>query len=63
VEVKLCIDLNEYDLVMLVQAARAAKMPLDALVKKAIFDYVERILTPTPPPTQPPPKEPAGGER
>jgi len=46
VEIKICIDVSEYDIVMLVQAARAMKMPLDSLVKKALLDYVDKALAP-----------------
>ena len=51
-EIKLCIDMSEYDIVMLIQASRNVKMPLDALIKKAILEYVDKLLTPTPQPTK-----------
>ena len=36
--------MSEYDLALMLQAARVARMPLDALVKKAIAEYVERLI-------------------
>jgi len=49
VEVKLCIDVDIYDVALIIQAARAAKIPIDALLKKAIADAVDKVLAP---PTQ-----------
>ena len=42
--IEVCVDVSEYDLALMLQASRLAKMPLDALVKKAIADYVERLI-------------------
>jgi hypothetical protein len=47
VRIEVCVDVSEYDLALMLQASRIAKMPLDALVKKAIADYVERLIAQT----------------
>ena len=47
-EIKLCIDINEYDLVVLMQLARMKRIPLDALIKSALSEYVERNSMPIP---------------
>jgi len=51
--IELCIDVDIYDMIMLIQASRATKTPVDMLIKKAIVEYVEKLLTPqaSPPPS------------
>jgi hypothetical protein len=44
-EIKICIDINEYDLAFLLQLARMKKIPLDVLVKQALAEYVEKSLS------------------
>ena len=57
-KIEVCIDVELYDLIILIQLARSTKMPLDALIKKAIAEYVEKLLS------QPPaPPEISSGER
>jgi len=51
-EIKVCIDMNEYDIALLLQLARSQRIPLDALIKKALAEYTEKLLTPAPQPTQ-----------
>ncbi len=48
-EIKVCIDMNIYDIALLLQIARASKMPIDALIKKAITEYIEKQVATTPP--------------
>jgi hypothetical protein len=48
--IELCIDVDIYDMIMLIQASRATKMPVDMLIKKAIVEYVEKLLAPQSPP-------------
>jgi hypothetical protein len=43
---ELCIDLEVSDVDILLRAARAMNMPLDALVKTAIAAFIARALTP-----------------
>jgi hypothetical protein len=45
--IEVCVDMSEYDLALLIQASRLSKMPLDALIKKAIAEYVERLIAQT----------------
>jgi hypothetical protein len=51
--IELCIDVDIYDMIMLIQASRATKTPIDVLIKKAIVEYVEKLLTPQAPPSPP----------
>jgi len=53
-EIKICIDMDIYDVALLLQASRIAKLPVDALLKKAVAEYVEKIISP-------PPQEQQGG--
>lgn len=45
--IEMCIDIDPSDFAVLLMIARQESMPLDALVKKIIADYVSRKLTPT----------------
>jgi hypothetical protein len=54
---ELCIDLEVSDVDILLRAARALNMPLDALVKAAIAAFISRALTPV----QPVPQKAEGG--
>jgi len=47
VRIEICIDMNIYDIALLLQIARASKMPIDALIKKAITEYIEKQVTTT----------------
>ena len=55
--IELCIDVDIYDMIMLIQASRATKTPVDMLIKKAIVEYVEKLLTSQAPPPSPPANE------
>jgi len=44
----MCIDIDPSDFTVLLMIARQDNMPLDALVKKIIADYVARRLAPAP---------------
>jgi len=45
--IELCIDIDASDLTMLLMIARQKNMPLDALIKKAIADFVIKEMTPS----------------
>jgi hypothetical protein len=47
-EIKVCIDVGEYDMVLLLQLARSQRMSLDVLIKRALIEYVEKLLAPSP---------------
>ena len=53
------VDLEVADLDLLLRVARAERMPLDALIKRALAEYVERAVMrlaqqlPAPQPTSP----------
>jgi hypothetical protein len=51
--IELCIDVDIYDMIMLIQASRATKTPIDILIKKAIVEYVEKLLVPQTTPSPP----------
>ena len=44
--IEMCIDVDPSDFAMLLMIARQESMPLDALIKKIIADYVSRKLAP-----------------
>jgi hypothetical protein len=44
--IEMCIDVDPSDFAMLLMVARQESMPLDALIKKIIADYVSRRLSP-----------------
>ena len=48
--VELCIDVDPSDFTVLLMIARQDSIPLDALIKKIIADYVARRLAPQPQP-------------
>lgn len=50
VRVELCIDVDPSDFTVLLMIARQDGIPLDALIKKIIADYVTRRLAPQPQP-------------
>jgi hypothetical protein len=52
VRIEMCIDIDPSDFTVLLMIARQDNMPLDALVKKIIADYVARRLAPSPPAEQ-----------
>jgi len=43
----MCVDVDPSDFAMLLMIARQENMPLDALIKKMIADYVSKKLTQT----------------
>jgi hypothetical protein len=45
--IEICIDVDPSDLTVLLMIARQENMPLDALIKKMIADYVSRKLAQT----------------
>jgi hypothetical protein len=45
--IEMCIDVDPSDLTVLLMIARQENMPLDALIKKMIADYVSRKLAQT----------------
>ena len=52
-KIELCIDMDASDFAILLMLARQDNVPLDALIKIAIANYVtKRLATPTPQPTQ-----------
>ena len=57
-KIEICIDVELYDLIVLIQLSRSTKTPLDALIKKAIAEYIEKLLSQ--PPASP---ETSSGER
>jgi hypothetical protein len=57
VRIEMCIDVDPSDFAVLLMIARQDNMPLDALVKKIIADYVARRLAPAPPAQPKPPEE------
>jgi hypothetical protein len=48
-----------YDLIVLIQLSRSTKTPLDALIKKAIAEYIEKLLSQPPAP----PETSSGGRK
>jgi len=44
-KIEVCIDVELYDLIILIQLSRSTKTPLDALIKKAIAEYIEKLLS------------------
>jgi hypothetical protein len=46
VRIEMCVDVDPSDFAMLLMIARQENMPLDALIKKIIADYVSRKLAP-----------------
>jgi len=58
-KIEVCIDVELYDLIVLIQLSRSTKMPLDALIKKAIAEYVEKLLSQPPAP----PEDVSGGRK
>jgi hypothetical protein len=57
--VEVCVELEVSDVDLLLKASRALGMPLDALIKTAIANFIARTLAP---PSLPPPK-PEEGEK
>lgn len=43
--VELCLDLELSDMELLIKASRALGMPVDAIIKTAIADYLTRTLS------------------
>ena len=43
--VEVCLDLESSDIELLIKASRVLGMPMDALIKTAIADYLMRILS------------------
>jgi hypothetical protein len=58
-KIEVCIDVELYDLIVLIQLSRSTKTPLDALIKKAIAEYVEKLLSQPPAP----PETSSGGRK
>jgi hypothetical protein len=52
VRIELCIDVDPSDFTVLLMIARQDGIPLDALIKKIIADYVTRRLAPPQPQPQ-----------
>jgi len=46
---EICIDMDPSDFTLLLMIARQDNIPLDALIKKIIADYVARRLAPAQP--------------
>jgi len=57
--IEVCIEFEVSDMDLLLRAARALGMPLDALIKTAVANFIARTLAP---PSLPPPK-PDEGEK
>jgi len=47
VRVEVCIDMDIYDLMLLFQMARSTKTPIDSLLKKAIAEYIDKLMVST----------------
>jgi hypothetical protein len=46
-EVIVTIKLEPMDFILLYQVARATKMPIEAVIMKAITEYVDRVMSQT----------------
>jgi len=45
VRIEVCIDMDVYDIALLLQLARTSKTTVDSLIKKAVVEYIERNIT------------------
>jgi hypothetical protein len=57
--VEVCVELEVSDVDLLLKASRALGMPLDAMIKTAVANFIARTLAPS---SLPPPK-PEEGEK